>query len=372
MDAHSQQEMRSYLLHPPLAAWSPKSSGQWWKMEETEFHAKGRKPIMSEQDTTENTNTGPATDQQEGAGTESRGNRKRRIAVIVAVVVFLLVVAAVVAGVLVTRERHTAALEDCTRFSKAYKTGIVEQKRTQDRARQVLAAIPAQNTADPKIHASLEQAARKKANRTTVSCTASQGTAELNRNKDRLNKATSANKQLARLNMEGAAKVEASAQAKTLSDEKQSLDASISAAAALLGDSEGKVADNAVRESLSKALDDARQVSGKKDITDPKTYTDAKQALDGAINAVNDSIGQKQAADEAARQAAAAEAYTASGAGAAYAGGGNARSGYTGGKAVSSAPGDVSSGASTGSNGSDDDFIELIACGVLGSDPHWC
>lgn len=332
---------------------------------------------MSERDTKENTNTDPVKGQHERPGTEGGGNRKRRIAVSVAAVVFLLVVVAVVAGVLITRERHTAALEDCTRSSKAYETGIVEQKRTQDRARQVLVAIPAQNTADPKIHASLEQAARKKANRTTVSCTASQGTAELNRNKDRLNKATSANKQLARLNKEGAAKVEASARAKTLSDEKQALDASISAASALLGGSEGKVADNAVRESLSKALDDARQVSSKKDITDPKTYTDAKQALDGAVNAVNDSIGQKQAADEAVRQAAAAEVSTVNGAGAAYAGGGNARSGYTGGgyrgsSTGSSAPGDVSGGASTGSNGSEDDFIELTACGVLGSDPHWC
>lgn len=327
---------------------------------------------MSEQDTTENTNTGPATDQQEGAGTESRGNRKRRIAVIAAVVVFLLVVAAVVAGVLVTRERHTVALEDCTRSGKAYETSVADLKRNQEQAQKVLAATPAQNTADPKTHASLEQTTLKKADRTTVSCAASQSTTELNRNKDRLDKAASVNKRLARLNKDAAARVEASAKAKTLSDEKQALDASISAAAALLGDSDGKVADNAVRESLGKALDDARQASGKKDITDPKTYTDAKQALDGAINAVNDSIGQKQAADEAARQAAAAEAYTASGAGAAYAGGGNARSGYTGGKAVSSAPGDVSSGASTGSNGSDDDFIELIACGVLGSDPHWC
>lgn len=332
---------------------------------------------MSERDTKENTNTDPAKGQHEGAGAEGGGNRKWRIAVFVAAVVFLLVVAAVVAGVLVTRERHTAALEDCTRSSKAYEMGIAEQKRTQDRARQVLAATPAQNTADPKIHASLEQAAQKQADRTTVSCTASQSTTELNRNKDRLDKATSVNKQLARLNKEGAAKVEASAKAKILSDEKQTLDASISAASALLGDSEGKVADNAVRESLSKALDDARQVSSKKDITDPKTYTDAKQALDGAVNAVNDSIGQKQAADEAVRQAAAAEVSTVNGAGAAYAGGGNARSGYTGGgyrgsSTGSSAPGDVSGGASTGSNGSEDDFIELTACGVLGSDPHWC
>lgn len=332
---------------------------------------------MSEQDTTENTNTGPATDQQEGAGTESRGNRKRRIAVIVAAVVFLLVVAAVVAGVLATRERHTVALEDCTRSGKAYETSVADLKRNQEQAQKVLAATPAQNTADPKTHASLEQTALKKADRTTVSCAASQSTTELNRNKDRLDKAASVNKRLARLNKDGAAKVEASAKAKTLSDEKQALDASISAAAALLGDSDGKVADNAVRESLGKALDDARQVSGKKGITDPKTYTDAKQALDGAINAVNDSIGQKQAADEAARQAAAAEAYTASGAGAAYAGGGNARSGYTGGGYVGGGTGgfthsSVPGGAPGGSSIPDDGPDEFRVCGILGSDPHPC
>ena len=332
---------------------------------------------MSEQDTTENTNTDPATDQPEGAGTESRGNRKRRIAVIVAAVVFLLVVAAVVAGVLVTRERHTVALEDCTRSGKAYETSVADLKRNQEQAQKLLAATPAQNTADPKTHASLEQTALKKADRTTVSCAASQSTTELNRNKDRLDKAASVNKRRARLNKDAVARVEASAKAKTLSDEKQALDASISAAAALLGDSDGKVADNAVRESLGKALDDARQVSGKKDITDPKTYTDAKQALDGAINAVNDSIGQKQAADEAARQAAAAEAYTASGAGAAYAGGGNARSGYTGGGYVGGGTGgfthsSVPGGAPGGSSIPDDGPDEFRVCGILGSDPHPC
>lgn len=332
---------------------------------------------MSEQDTKENTNTDPATDQPEGAGTESRGNRKRRIAVIVAAVVFLLVVAAVVAGVLATRERHTVALEDCTRSGKAYETSVADLKRNQEQAQKVLAATPAQNTADPKTHASLEQTALKKADRTIVSCAASQSTTELNRNKDRLDKAASVNKRLARLNKDAAARVEASAKAKTLSDEKQALDASISAAAALLGDSDGKVADNAVRESLGKALDDARQVSGKKGITDPKTYTDAKQALDGAINAVNDSIGQKQAADEAARQAAAAEAYTASGAGAAYAGGGNARSGYTGGGYVGGGTGgfthsSVPGGAPGGSSIPDDGPDEFRVCGILGSDPHPC
>ena len=342
---------------------------------------------MSERDMKENKTTNQMPDQQEGASPVDTGNRKRRITVIAAAVVFLLVVAAVVAGVLVTRERHAAALEDCTRSSKAYKTSITDQKSSQEQAQKVLATIPAQNTADPKTHATLEQATLKKADQTTVSCTASQSTAELKQSKDRLDKATSANKQLARLNKDGAAKVEASAKAKTLSDEKQTLDATISAASALLGDSDGKVADNAVRESLSKALDDARQVSGKKGITDPKTYMDAKQALDGAVNAVNDSIGQKQAVEEAV----AVESSGSAGAGNAYAGGSGARTGYTGGGysgggytgggysgggAGGSTPWGIHADSSTSvaaNPGSPDDmYVEFDACGILGTDPHLC
>ena len=340
---------------------------------------------MSERDMKENKTTNQMPDQQEGADPVDTGNRKRRITVIVVAVVFLLVVAAVVAGVLVTRERHTAALEDCTRSSKAYKTSIADQKSSQEQAQKVLTTIPAQNTADPKIHASLEQATLKKADRTIISCSASQSTTELKQSKDRLDKATSANKQLARLNKDGVAKVEASARAKTLNDEKQALDATISAASALLGDSDGKVADNAVRESLSKALDDARQVSGKKDITDPKTYTDAKQALDGAVNAVNDSIGQKQAADEIT----AAQVSAASGTGSAYAGGGTAGNGYSGGGY--SGGGYTGGGYSGGSTGGyapgvhldsgtvvlnpgtpPDATVEFEACGILGSAPNFC
>ena len=340
---------------------------------------------MSERDMKENKTTNQMPDQQEGASPVDTGNRKRRITVIAAAVVFLLVVAAVVAGVLVTRERHAAALEDCTRSSKAYKTSITDQKSSQEQAQKVLATIPAQNTADPKIHATLEQATLKKADQTTVSCAASQSTTELNRNKDRLDKAASVNKRLARLNKDAAVKVEASAKAKTLNDEKQALDATISAASALLGDSDGKVADNAVRESLGKALDDARQVSGKKGITDPKTYTDAKQALDGAINAVNDSIGQKQAADEAA----AAQASSVSGTGSAYAGGGTAGNGYTGG---GYSGGGYSGGGYTGGGTGGyapgvhldsgtvvlnpgtppDATVEFEACGILGTAPHFC
>ena len=345
---------------------------------------------MSERDMKENKTTNQMPDQQEGASPVDTGNRKRRITVIAAAVVFLLVVAAVVAGVLVTRERHAAALEDCTRSSKAYKTSITDQKSSQEQAQKVLATIPAQNTADPKIHATLEQATLKKADQTTVSCTASQSTAELKQSKDRLDKATSANKQLARLNKDSAAKVEASARAKTLNDEKQALDTTISAASALLGDSDGKVADNAVRESLSKALDDAKQVSGKKDITDPKTYTDAKQALDGAVNAVNDSIGQKQAADAAAQQAVATEAPAASGSystgggyssgsynrsgstGGGYSGGGYSGGSYSGGGASGSAPSGVLGGLPGGSRIPADGPDEFRVCGILGSDPHPC
>ena len=73
---------------------------------------------MSERDMKENKTTNQMPDQQEGADPVDNGNRKRRTVIIAAAVVFLLVAAAVMAGVLVARERHAAALEDCTRSSK--------------------------------------------------------------------------------------------------------------------------------------------------------------------------------------------------------------------------------------------------------------
>lgn len=89
----------------------------------------------------------------------------------------------------------------------------------------------------------------------------------------------------------------------------------IDSASQTLKDTDGKVADNATRESLTKAIDEANKTISKKDVSDPKAYTDQKAKLDAAVKQVNDSKAAKEKADaeaaaaaQAAAEAAAAQA----------------------------------------------------------------
>ena len=97
--------------------------------------------------------------------------------------------------------------------------------------------------------------------------------------------------------------------AKELDTAKSQLKQGIDGASQTLKDTDGKVADNATRDSLTKAIDEANSTLSKKGVTDPKTYTDAKAKLDAAVRQVTDSKAAKEQADaEAAAQAQAAQA----------------------------------------------------------------
>lgn len=92
--------------------------------------------------------------------------------------------------------------------------------------------------------------------------------------------------------------------AKELDTAKDQLRQGIDGASQTLKDTDGKVADNATRDSLAKAIDEANNTLSKKGVTDPKTYTDAKARLDAAVRQVTDSKAAKEQADaEAAAQA---------------------------------------------------------------------
>ena len=92
--------------------------------------------------------------------------------------------------------------------------------------------------------------------------------------------------------------------AKELDTAKDQLKQGIDGASQTLKDTDGKVADNATRDSLTKAIDEANNTLSKKGVTDPKTYTDAKAKLDAAVRQVTDSKAAKEQADaEAAAQA---------------------------------------------------------------------
>lgn len=92
--------------------------------------------------------------------------------------------------------------------------------------------------------------------------------------------------------------------AKELDTAKAQLKQGIDGAGKTLKDTDGKVADNATRDSLTKAIDEANNTLSKKGVTDPKTYTDQKAKLDAAVKRVTDSKAAKEQADaEAAAQA---------------------------------------------------------------------
>lgn len=92
--------------------------------------------------------------------------------------------------------------------------------------------------------------------------------------------------------------------AKELDTAKSQLKQGIDGAGQTLKDTDGKVADNATRDSLTKAINEANNTLSKKGVTDPKTYTDQKAKLDAAVKQVTDSKAAKEQADaEAAAQA---------------------------------------------------------------------
>ncbi|WP_026642194.1 FIVAR domain-containing protein [Bifidobacterium tsurumiense] len=105
--------------------------------------------------------------------------------------------------------------------------------------------------------------------------------------------------------------------AKILADAKTSLQTKTDQADALLADSDGRVQDNAVRDALRKAIDQANTLLGGDEVTVDDLRA-AGQAIDQATTAVNDSIKAKQDADAAAEAQAAQQSYTPS-----YSGGGS-------------------------------------------------
>lgn len=96
--------------------------------------------------------------------------------------------------------------------------------------------------------------------------------------------------------------------AKELDTAKAQLRQGIDSAGKTLKDTEGKVADNATRDSLTKAINEANKTINKKDVSDPKAYTDQKAKLDAAVKQVNDSKAAKEKADAEAAAKAQAEA----------------------------------------------------------------
>ena len=144
---------------------------------------------------------------------------------------------------------------------------------------------------------------------------------------------------------------------KTLADAKAALQSTVDSADKTYTDSDGKVQDNATRDSLKTALDAAKKVLDDDSVTDAKEYTDQKTAVDNAVKTVNDSITAKEQADAEAKAKAEAEAAAAASSAAStggYSGGGSYYGGSTGSSPAPSYNGGGSSASSggTGQSGS--------------------
>ena len=237
----------------------------------------------------------------EGGGAPSGGRRpKWLVPAVVAVVVVVVVVAGLVGWRVVENRRHDAALDSCNRAAKT-----LQDKTGSDRLAQYreAAGIKSDQVKDTSTVVAMARSVKdaEGIRKPTVRCKAAMSTGDLNAAADQARKIDGKYAAVDR----AAKAVTASRDAKTLEDAKAALDAKKEEAARLLADSDGKVTDNATRDGLQQAIDQAGQAKGDQ----AKAYRDAVGALQAAIDRVNASVQAKSQADQqAAAQAAQAQA----------------------------------------------------------------
>ena len=235
----------------------------------------------------------------EGGGAPSNGRRPKWMVPVVVAVVVVVVVAGLVGWRVVENRRHGAALDSC---SQAVKT--LQAKTGPDRLagyRQA-AGIKADQVKDAKTVVAMARSVKdaEGIRQRTIRCKASMSTGDLNAAAGQARKIDGRYAAVDR----AAKAVTASRDAKTLEDAKAALDAKKEEASRLLADSDGKLADNATRDGLQQAIDQAGQAKGDQ----AKAYRDAVGALQAAIDRVNASVQAKSQADQqAAAQAQAAQ-----------------------------------------------------------------
>ena len=240
----------------------------------------------------------PAIVSEDGGDLPGKPRPKWLVPVVVAVVV-VVVVAGLVGWRVVENRRHDAALDSCSRAVKALKGKTGSDRLAQYRE---AAGIKSDQVKDAKTVVAMARSVKdaEGIKEPTIRCNASMSTGELNAAAGQAGKIEGKYAAVAR----AAKAVTASRDAKALEDARAALDGKKEEASRLLADSDGKVADNATRDGLQQAIDQAGQAKGDK----AKAYQDAVGALQAAIDRVNASMQAKSQADQqAAAQAAQAQ-----------------------------------------------------------------
>ena len=229
--------------------------------------------------------------------TSGRRHRKWLVAVIVAVVV--VVVAGLAGWRVVENRRHGSALESCNRAAKSLQERTSSAKMARYRE---ASGVKADQVKDAKTVTNMSSSVKAAGGLepSLIQCNASMSTGELNTAVSKAKKLDSEYEAVSK----AAKAVLASRDAKTLDDAKAALNTKKDEASKLLGDSDGKVADNATRDGLQQAIDQAGQVKG----DEAKVYQEAAGSLQAAIDRVNASMQAKSQADQQAAAQAQAQA----------------------------------------------------------------
>ena len=241
----------------------------------------------------------PAIVPEDGGDPPGRRSPKWLVPVVVAVVVVAVVVAGLVGWRVVENRRHGAALDSCSRAVKTLKGKTGSDRLAQYRE---AAGIKTDQVKDTSTVVAMARSVKdaEGIKEQTIRCNASMSTDELNATAGQAGKIDGKYAAVAR----AAKAVTASRDAKALDDARTALDGKKGEASQLLADSDGKVADNATRDGLQQAIDQASQIrSGK-----AKAYQDAADALQAAIDRVNASMQAKSQADHQAAAQAQAQA----------------------------------------------------------------
>ena len=233
-----------------------------------------------------------------GDGDAASGKRRPKwlVPVIVAVAAVVLVVAGLVGWHVVETRQHDAALNSCSRAEKTLqeKTGSAMMASYREASR-----VKVDQVNDAKTVANMSRSVKTAGGLEPPSfqCKASMSADDLNA---QANKAKELDGEYAAVSKSAKAVI-ASRDAKTLEDAKAALNAKRDEASKLLGDSDGKVADSAVRDNLQKVIDQVGQIKA----DTAKAYRDAVNALQSAIDQVNASMQAKSQVDQLAAQQAA-------------------------------------------------------------------
>ena len=245
------------------------------------------------------TNQTPGKDDADPA--EGWGRPRWLVPVVSAVVVVVFVMAGVVSWMVVSGRDHDREAERCSRAVALLETPAGGSAARVARWREA-AEVSSDQVRDVKTVIAMARAVKNAGGirPQTFGCDASMTTQDL---KAAADKAEGLNGRYGELDRAAKA-VLASRDAKDLDDARTALDTKKEEASRLLGDSDGKVTDNATREALQHAIGQAEQTKGDK----AQAWRDAVGPLQAAIDQVNASMQAKAQADQQAAERAAQEA----------------------------------------------------------------